>query len=493
MRNHGPSFLRRLSTASFLGALILLAFQLVRFEQQGDAFPNGTVIAGVPVGGLDRQASADRLVGAYKTPVELHYGEAIIHLNPAGVFQLDLEGMFAAAGRTRDQSSFWKGFLNYLWDRPIQAKAVPLKASISEDQIRQYLVEEVAPRYDRPPASALPVVGTLNIRPGSAGVSLDINRSLPLIEQALYSLTSRVVELPLLQTQPRRLSFQNLEIFLKQTVALADFDGLTVLFLLDLRTGQEIHFAAQPGLELAVQPDIAFSAASMIKIPIMVSVFRRLDEHPAPETQKLLEEMIEKSGNYPADLVMQQVIDPKIAPVLVTRDMRALGLENTFLGGFFYAGAPLLDLYQTAANQRTDVNTDPDIYNQTTPSDMGMLLEDLYQCSQSGGGTFVAVFQDEITQAECQTMLTYLARNRLAELVEAGVPEGTRVAHKHGWVSEAGILHTLGDAGIVDTPGGDYILVIFLYQPTQLVWDPASRLVADLSKLVYSFYNMPGQ
>ena len=113
--------------------------------------------------------------------------------------------------------------------------------------------------------------------------------------------------------------------------------------------------------------------------------------------------------------------------------------------------------------------------------------------SQSGGGTLVTEFPDEITQVECQTMITLLTGNKLGLLIEAGVPEGTRVAHKHGWVSIAGIMNTLGDAGIVYTPGGNYVLVVFLYQPIQLIWEPASTLVADLASAVYNYYNLPSQ
>jgi len=81
--------------------------------------------------------------------------------------------------------------------------------------------------------------------------------------------------------------------------------------------------------------------------------------------------------------------------------------------------------------------------------------------------------------------------NKLPVLLTGGIPEGTRIAHKHGWVSVNGIINTIGDAGIIYSPGGDYILVVFLYHPVQLVWDPASKLVADLSRAVYNYYNLP--
>ena len=43
----------------------------------------------------------------------------------------------------------------------------------------------------------------------------------------------------------------------------------------------------------------------------------------------------------------------------------------------------------------------------------------------------------------------------------------------------------------VEERGGDYVLSIFLYHPEQLIWDPASSLVGQLSRAVFNFYNMP--
>ncbi len=493
MRNQSTfSSLRWISLVFILGAVILITLQLIRFSRIRASFPAGMEIAGVPVGGLDHQDSAERLLEVYTTPVEIHYGIDIIHLNPSTVgFELDLESMLAAAVLARSQQSFWVDFWNFLWGRNIPPAEIPLRASYSETRLRAFLADEIAARYDQPPSPAKPAVGTINFQPGTQGTALEVDRSVLLIENALHSTTQRVVELPLERTQPPRPSFQNLEVLLKQTVDLSGFDGLVGLYLLDLQTAQEIHFIYRQGEDLAIVPDVAFTAASIIKIPIMVSVFRRIGENPDSETVNLLEEMIEKSGNDPADWVMERVIHKTRAPLEVTDDMKSLGLEDTFLAGEFYQGAPLLASIKTPANQRADVNTDPDIYNQTTPSDIGMLLEDIYQCSQTGGGALAAVFPNEISQDECRTMLDYLTKNYLPSLISAGVPEGTRVAHKHGWVTYFGIMYTLGDAAIVYTPGGNYVLVVFLNHPEQLLWDPASKLVEDLSQAVYNYYNLP--
>ena len=105
----------------------------------------------------------------------------------------------------------------------------------------------------------------------------------------------------------------------------------------------------------------------------------------------------------------------------------------------------------------------------------------------------VVNLEGEITQRECQAMIQHMANNRLPDLITKGVPEGTRIAHKHGWVSSFGVIKSIGDAGIVFTPGGKYVLVIFLHHPDQLIWDNASNLVADLSRAVYNYFNLPGQ
>ena len=98
-----------------------------------------------------------------------------------------------------------------------------------------------------------------------------------------------------------------------------------------------------------------------------------------------------------------------------------MGYTNTFLGGLFYNGAPLLTRHKTTANSRTDVNTDPDAYNQTTASDMGMMLDDLYLCSVYTGGALKAYYGDRLTQQECSTMIEELSKNKTAVLLEAGI------------------------------------------------------------------------
>jgi len=121
-----------------------------------------------------------------------------------------------------------------------------------------------------------------------------------------------------------------------------------------------------------------------------------------------------------------------------------------------------------------------------------MLLADIYQCAEFGGGALMAVFPGEITQQECRDMIDTLDRNNYPNLLEAGSPDGVRIAHKHGFVTDGfGATLSIGDAGIVYTPSGSYILVIYFDHPIHLIWDPASTLFANLARAVYNYYNIP--
>lgn len=88
-------------------------------------------------------------------------------------------------------------------------------------------------------------------------------------------------------------------------------------------------------------------------------------------------------------------------------------------------------------------------------------------------------------------MIELLAENRIGVLAQAGLPEGTKFAHKHGWILDYdGLIHNMSDVGIAYTPGGSYVLALYLYHPVQVVFDPANRLSADLSRAIYNYFNL---
>ena len=496
MRNRRSiPILRGISVAVMSIALVLTVIALIGFSRQRNNYPSGMTIAGVRVGGVDPQIASQRVLQVYSTPVELQYGEAIIHIDPSVVgFELDLDSMIAAADLQRTGGAFWGGFWNYLWNRDPDPVEIPLRATIAEDRLVNYLKNEIAVRYDEPPTPAQPIPGGTSFVPGAPGKVLDIERAARLIEDTLRSPTNRTVVLSYNQSAAARPTIGNLGILLKQIINTSGFDGVIGVYMLDLQTGQEIHFALNQGQEISVQPDVSFTASSTIKIPILVSYYiKNGSELVDTQTQALIEEMIRKSDNNASDAMMNR-IDINTGPLIVSQNMQTIGLEDTFLAGFFAVGSPLLKTFVTPANSRKDVSTDPDSYNQTTPLDMGMLLADLYQCATSGGGALIAAFPEKISSQICQQIITYLSTDKIGVLIEAGVPEGTQIAHKHGWItSPDGVIRNFSDASIVYSAGGNFVLSIYAYHPAQIVFDDANALFANIGDAVYNFYNLPTQ
>jgi hypothetical protein len=161
--------------------------------------------------------------------------------------------------------------------------------------------------------------------------------------------------------------------------------------------------------------------------------------------------------------------------------MTYLGLVNTFVAAPYSEPAPVT--IATPANSRTDITTNAGPQMQTTPLDIGLLLEMVYQCSRGGGGLMVA-FPGAFTPEECGEMIEWLSLNRIDSLIEVGVPAGTKVAHRQGVIGD-----THADAGIVFGSSHDFVLVTFLYRPEWLPWEESAPLISDIATAAYSFFN----
>ncbi len=497
MRNRNTNIILRGVSILFLTvALVLGIISLVEYSRQRNNYPATMTIAGVPVGGLSPAEASQRLLEVYTAPIEVLYNDAVIHIDPAVVgFQPDIETMLAAADLSRTGGSFWNGFWDYLWNRTPPEIVIPLSATLSEERLREYLQNEISSRYDLPPTPAEPIPGSPAFLPGNPGQTLDLERAVLLINDALKSPTSRSVALTFTRSAVARPTIDTLEILLKQIVVASKFDGLIGFYMMDLQTGQEIHFGMNNGQEVSVEPiDIAFTASSTIKVPIAASYLINYGSNLDADTTNIVSRMLGKSDNSATDKLLA-LIDVNVGPLVVTRDMKQIGLENTFLNGFFFLGAPQLSPHPvTPANSRIDVFADPDPYSQTTPSEMGTLLADIYQCAQDGGGALVASFPDKINPKTCQLLIDFMAQDKLGSLIQGGVPDGTLVPHKHGYVPASdGIVHDTSDAGIVYTPGGNFVLTIYTYHPITNIWDITNPMFGSLTKAVYNYFNVATQ
>ena len=240
------------------------------------------------------------------------------------------------------------------------------------------------------------------------------------------------------------------------------------------------------GDSLTVGSNVRFHAASTMKLAVMIQVFRDRDSAlltlddsiPVTNTfrsivdsspyeldpgddsdsslykhagrrasiRELIELMETVSSNLATNLLIAKV-DAKRANATA----HALGADSILV----LRGVEDNKAYQAGLN------------NTTTARDLGVLL------AAVANGTAAS-------PASCKEMLAILGRQHFTEGIPAGLPQGTPVYHKTGWIGQV-VYH---DAAIVEPPsGGPYVLVV-LTGGVQKDED-AHAVVRDISRLVF--------
>ncbi len=476
----------RQSNVGFLSFALLTililggAWLYANWKSSQAVLPPNLTINHVPMGGMTRDQALELLDQAYKTPITVTYRSKVIQLLPDMIGQsLDLQATAANLDEALAGRSQSKDFFIYVLDqilrREPEAKEVPAIVLYSRERVDAFL-ERTAQKYDHPPqaAVALPEAGTF--RPPREGTELDIDASRPLLIQAILAAKpeERQVDL-VVHTEPAPpASMELLETAIQGS--LKDFNGVAGIFVKDLTGGQE----------LCLNCDTAFAGLSTLKIAIVTDLYRLLDAPPSPQLTSLISETLTESDNAAANQLLARVGtgDPYNGAKHVTEFLQSLGLQSTFIAVPYdlKEDTPPPDIV-TPANSRTDINTNPDPYIQTTPLEMGILLEGLYQCTNDGGFLRM-LYPQQITPQECQNVLTWMGQNEINTLLGAGMPEGTHIMHKHGWTGD-----THADVALVFSDGGDFILSVFLYAPDWLVWKESEPTFAAIGQLTYRFFN----
>jgi beta-lactamase class A len=239
------------------------------------------------------------------------------------------------------------------------------------------------------------------------------------------------------------------------------------------------------GAQFSLNPDSVFHAASTMKVPVMIEYFRGVDAGRVRRDQTLLlgttfksivdgsdyqldagvdsdssvfarvgqqvplrwlvDRMIVRSSNLATNTLIE-VLDAKkvdaTAKSLGATHMKVLrGVED---GKAFAAG----------------------LNNQTSARDLAVLLEAI----ESGKAA---------SKQSSREMLDILAAQEFNDEIPAGLPAGTRVAHKTGWIT--GVTH---DAALVYPPGRKpYVLVVLTKGIRER--PVAQKLITDVSRLVW--------
>ena len=317
MRNRNTNtILRGVSILFLTAALVLSIISLIRYSRQRNNYPAGMSIAGVSVGGLTPTEASQRLLEVYTPPIEAFYNEAVIHIDPGVVgFQPDIETMLAAADLSRTGGPFWGGFWNYLWNRNPPEITIPLSATISDERLREYLQNEIAARYDLPPAPAQPIPGGTSFLPAPRQTS---TLTVPFTYQRRIECPNKPFRFAHFHTQFRRKTHHdNLTILLKQIVTVSDFDGLIGFYMMDLKRGRKSILQLITSEEVR-WADIAFTASSTIKVAIVASYLINRGSNLVTTTNRVISRVLGKSDNSATDLVLER-IEQNAGPLIVTR------------------------------------------------------------------------------------------------------------------------------------------------------------------------------
>jgi beta-lactamase class A len=240
------------------------------------------------------------------------------------------------------------------------------------------------------------------------------------------------------------------------------------------------------GDTLFVNADTSFHAASTMKVPVMIELFRRantgsfrMDQglllvnqfaslvdgspyalDPGSDSDStlyhrigervrvdtLLRLMITRSSNFATNTLITLV-----GAEAVTRTMRSLGAQRI----------------QVLRGVEDGKAFEKGLNNTTTARDLALILRAIEEGRAA-------------PPAATREMLAILLAQEFNEKIPAGLPPGTRVAHKTGEITA--VSH---DAAIVYPPGRKpYVLVVL----TRGIADgsTSSKLIADISAIVYA-------
>lgn len=478
--------LRILSITMILAGFTLFGIEMFGFSQRETLLAEDVTVGGVPVGGMTVNAAVTTWEQVFNQPVVLRYGDAPpIILEPAQIdWRLNSNTMRANAQAST--GDFWPRFIAYLTGQQFERSGatVPLLANYQEGLLRSVL-DDIARRYDRAPGNPGYDVATLTVYSGTPGTQLDIEEAMDRIDAALRDPVNRVVTLPIGDSAASRPNLQLLRSLIIDYLDTNGFiydsrDSVASVFIQDLQTGEELNILG----------DVAFSAASTMKVPILIDFYRTLNAPPSQDEAFIMANSLLCSRNSSSNILLRLIgQDDMLAGVRsVTETAQKLGARNTFISAPFQevTGQAFGSTVVPRTSPNPNYNTNPDPLNQTTAEDLGTLYGMIYDCANYGSGLEVAFPNGEFTQNECRQMLELMSGNNLQRLLQGGIPAGVRISHKNGWLTE-----TVGEAGIVYPPSGrNYVISVFLWEESggfqnfQRLWP----LFEGISRAAYNYF-----
>ena len=245
----------------------------------------------------------------------------------------------------------------------------------------------------------------------------------------------------------------------------------------DLQTGDTLHINA----------DTSFHAASTMKVPVMIEVFRQVDAGKLRTDQRVVVTNTFKSivdgspytmssagsadsapnSRLGKEATILELIEPMIvrSSNLATNNLiEIVGAANVNATAQSLGARNIKVLRGVSDNKAFDAG----LSNMTTARDLAVLMKAIE-------------LNTAASPASSKTMREILLRQELNSEIPAGLPPGTPVAHKTGSIT--GHRH---DAAIVyPSRGKPYVLVLLTRGMSDRA--VATEMMVDMSRLVYQY------
>jgi beta-lactamase class A len=244
--------------------------------------------------------------------------------------------------------------------------------------------------------------------------------------------------------------------------------GRVAIFLKDMKSGMSWSY----------HPDDLFPSASLIKVPIMASVFAKIKEGDLSLYQKLTLKRRHRTGGsgslkWSPDgtrLTIAQLLEHMIVEsdnTAASMLIEAVGMESMQQAfpklGLLYTG-----ISQDGMSLRGGL---VEHENYTTAHEMGTLMEKIYN-------------GELVDKDSSRLMFEILKRRRPASRLAKGLPRGWGIAHKTGL-----LRHACHDSAVVMTPSSDYVLTVLTSSGES--YSSAKDFITRVGRLTYAHYGAP--
>jgi beta-lactamase class A len=235
--------------------------------------------------------------------------------------------------------------------------------------------------------------------------------------------------------------------------------------------------------QVAIQADTIFPTASIVKIPILTGIMRKIEDgqlayhQPLIYKDSLLYEGEDILGSFKSN---EKIELSKVLMLMLTTSDNTASLWLQSIAGTGTRINELMDslgLPNTRVNSRTPGRTEQRNkwgWGQTTPREMGQLLEKI-------------INHEVISYTASEKMLRLMSRNYWDEEAISRIPADVFIASKSGAVDAS-----RSELLFVNGKKCSYVFSIFTKDNQDRSWEPTNEaweLTRKISELLWKYYN----